>query len=92
MLTGTIKDWNTARGFGFIKPDEGSKDIFVHCCALVDRSRDYLPIGTAVQFDVQADERNGKLRAIKVAQLDAGSTRRSPRDEAEQIFTHPGRL
>jgi hypothetical protein len=61
-----------------------------------DRSLDHLPVGTRVSFAVEPHERSGKQCAVKVAILDVDAAqaprRPSPRDVAEQIFTHPGRI
>jgi CspA family cold shock protein len=92
MLIGTVVRWDHKKGFGFIERDDGAPDVFVHCCALRDRSADFLPIGTRVQFDIETDERKNKLRAIWVAELTAAnsvhrsSPRPSPREAAQAYF------
>ena len=95
-MIGKITTWNLERGFGFIKSGGLGADVFVHCSSLADRSLDHLPVGTRVSFDVEPHERSGKQRAVKVAIIDAdvaqAPRRPSPRDVAEQIFTHPGRI
>ena len=95
-MIGKITTWNLERGFGFIKCDDGGADVFVHCRDLADPSRNYLPWDTRVSFEIGPPDRSGKQRAVKVAILDADATqaprRPSPRDVAEQIFTHPGRI
>jgi CspA family cold shock protein len=68
MASGTVKWFNPARGFGFIQPDDGSKDVFVHISALERSDLDGLVEGQKVQFDVERAQ-NGKLAA---ANLKAG--------------------
>jgi CspA family cold shock protein len=54
MAKGTVKFFNTTRGFGFITPDDGSKDVFVHISAVEKSGMGYLSEGQKVSFDVQA--------------------------------------
>jgi cold shock protein len=63
MEHGTVKFFNNAKGFGFITPDDNSKDIFVHKNDLIDRIKD----GDKVIYDVEEGEKG--LNAVKV-QLD----------------------
>ena len=60
MATGTVKFFNTSRGFGFIAPDDGSKDIFVHISAVQQSDIEYLVEGQKVSFDVEQEERGPK--------------------------------
>jgi CspA family cold shock protein len=63
MTQGTVKWFNGQKGFGFIQPDDGSKDVFVHISA-VERAGMYgLNEGQKVAFDVVADRRTGKSSA-----------------------------
>ncbi len=63
MNTGTVKWFNAQKGFGFIQPDTGSKDVFVHISA-VERAGLYdLREGQKVSFDIVADSRTGKSSA-----------------------------
>jgi CspA family cold shock protein len=86
-MIGKIATWGR-RGFGFIQPVAGGAEIFAHCSALADQSRDNLPIGTDVQFDVRTDTRTGRPRAVDVKQLDANGVafRPSLRDAAQSNF------
>jgi cold shock protein len=52
-LTGTVKWFNESKGFGFITPDDGSKDIFVHFSAIQDNGFKTLAEGQKVQFSIQ---------------------------------------
>lgn len=65
--TGIIKFFNTQRGFGFITPDEGGKDIFVHVTALEQSGLTALDEGTRVSFDVQPDKRGRGPQAVNVS-------------------------
>ncbi|BBF92050.1 cold-shock protein [Blastochloris tepida] len=63
MTQGTVKWFNGQKGFGFIQPDDGSKDVFVHISA-VERAGMYsLNEGQRVAFDLLADRRTGKFSA-----------------------------
>ncbi len=52
MATGTVKFFNTQKGFGFIQPSDGSKDVFVHISAVQKAGLDSLSEGQKVSFDV----------------------------------------
>jgi cold shock protein len=60
MNTGTVKFYNDQKGFGFIQPDDGSKDVFVHATALERAGMRGLVEGQKVAFDTQEDRRTGK--------------------------------
>ena len=69
MATGTVKWFNEQKGYGFIQPDQGGKDVFVHISA-VERSGLSGPAeGMKVSYEVQADRRTGKEAAanLKIA-------------------------
>ena len=66
MMTGTVKFYNGAKGFGFIQPDAGSKDVFVHATALERAGLHALNEGQKVAFDTQTDPRSGKLAVSKI--------------------------
>ena len=61
MNTGTVKWYNDQKGFGFIQPDNGGKDVFVHATALERAGMRGLVEGQKVTFDTQADRRTGKI-------------------------------
>ena len=63
MTTGTVKFFNTAKGYGFIAPDDGAPDVFVHASALEVAGMTMLSEGQKVSFDVVKDQRNGKSAA-----------------------------
>jgi CspA family cold shock protein len=63
MTQGTVKWFNTQKGFGFIQPDDGSKDVFVHISA-VERAGMYgLNEGQKISYEVVSDRRTGKSAA-----------------------------
>lgn len=61
MTTGTVKFYNDMKGFGFIQPDDGSKDVFVHATALERAGIRGLAEGQKVTFDTAEDRRSGKV-------------------------------
>ncbi len=61
MQVGTVKFYNEQKGYGFIQPEDGSKDVFVHASALERAGMRALTEGQKVSFDVQEDRRSGKL-------------------------------
>ena len=66
MANGTVKWFNTTKGFGFIQPEGGSKDVFVHITALERAGIRQLDDGQAVTFDLESD-RNGRESATNLA-------------------------
>jgi CspA family cold shock protein len=67
MATGTVKFFNTTRGFGFISPDDGSKDVFVHISAVEQSGMTTLNEGQKVTFDVEPDARGPKAVNLQEA-------------------------
>ena len=63
MITGTVKWFNTQKGFGFIQPENGGKDVFVHISAVERAGLGTLSEGQKVTFEVVADRRTGKSSA-----------------------------
>lgn len=66
MANGTVKWFNSTKGFGFIQPQGGSKDVFVHISALERAGIRQLNDGQAVTFDLERD-RNGRESATNLA-------------------------
>jgi CspA family cold shock protein len=60
MTLGTVKFYNDQRGFGFIQPEDGGKDVFVHATALERAGIRSLTEGQKVSFDTEVDSRSGK--------------------------------
>ena len=63
MNKGTVKWFNGQKGFGFIQPEDGSKDVFVHISAVERAGMSTLNEGQKVSFEVVADRRTGKSAA-----------------------------
>ncbi|MFO1097630.1 MAG: cold-shock protein [Xanthobacteraceae bacterium] len=63
MTQGTVKWFDGRKGFGFIQPDDGSKDVFVHISAVERAGLQSLSEGQKVSFEVVADRRTGKSAA-----------------------------
>ena len=61
MVMGTVKFYNDTKGFGFIEPSDGSKDVFVHATALERAGMRGLVEGQKVSFDTAEDRRSGKI-------------------------------
>ena len=67
MTTGTVKFFNTTKGFGFITPEDGTKDVFVHISTVERSGLGYLTDGQKVSFDVQEDARGLKAVNLQAA-------------------------
>jgi CspA family cold shock protein len=69
MTTGTVKWFNSQKGFGFIAPDDGGSDAFVHISAVERAGMSDLREGQKVDFELVADQRSGKMSADKLLSL-----------------------
>lgn len=67
METGTVKFYNDQKGYGFIQPDNGGKDVFVHVTALHRAGIQGLAEGQKVSFDTAEDRRSGKVAVNNIA-------------------------
>ncbi len=65
MTTGTVKFFNATKGFGFISPEDGSKDVFVHISAVEASGMSTLNDGQKVNFDIEPDKRG--QRAVNIS-------------------------
>jgi CspA family cold shock protein len=63
MATGTVKWFNSQKGFGFIQPDDGGKDVFVHISAVERAGMHGLNEGQKISYEVIADRKTGKSSA-----------------------------
>jgi CspA family cold shock protein len=66
MQLGTVKYYNSKRGFGFIQPDDGGKDVFIHATALERAGTRRLSEGQKVTFDIQEERRSGKISVSNI--------------------------
>jgi CspA family cold shock protein len=66
MAIGTVKWYNPDKGFGFIQPDDGSKDAFVHVSAIERAGMTGLREGQKISFELLKDSRTGKMSAEKL--------------------------
>jgi len=66
MTSGTVKFYNETKGYGFIQPDDGSKDVFVHATALERCGVSSLSEGQKVSFETDVDARSGKPAVSKL--------------------------
>jgi len=69
MATGTVKWFNTTKGYGFIAPDAGGKDVFVHATAVERSGLGTLQEGQKVSYELEQDRRTGKEAATKLAAI-----------------------
>ena len=69
MATGTVKWFNPAKGFGFIEPDDGSKDAFVHISAVEKAGLNLLTEGQKVSYELQPGQ-NGKSSAENLSVIE----------------------
>ena len=67
MTIGTVKFFNTSKGFGFISPEEGGKDVFVHASAVEMSGMRVLSEGQRVSFDIQPDAKGSKAVNLQSA-------------------------
>ena len=63
MATGTVKWFNSQKGYGFIQPDDGGKDVFVHISAVEQAGLRELNEGQKITYEIVADKRTGKSSA-----------------------------
>jgi CspA family cold shock protein len=66
MATGTVKWFNSQKGYGFIAPDDGGKDVFVHISAVERSGIGGLNDGQKVTYDLERDKRSGKESAVNL--------------------------
>ena len=66
MAVGTVKWFNAQKGYGFIQPDDGDKDVFVHISAVERAGMDSLKEGQKLAFDIERDRRTGRASAANL--------------------------
>ena len=68
MTVGTVKFFNTVKGFGFITPEGGEKDVFVHVTAVEAAGMGSLAEGQKVEFDIEPDARGSKAVNLRTSE------------------------
>jgi CspA family cold shock protein len=66
MAQGVVKWFNSTKGFGFIQPDDGGKDVFVHVSAVERAGLRGLNEGQAVQYELERDSKSGRESAVNL--------------------------
>ena len=66
MPIGTVKWFNTQKGYGFIQPEDGEKDVFVHISAVERSGLGSLREGQKLSYELQRDQRSGKMSATNL--------------------------
>ncbi|MFC0217506.1 CspA family cold shock protein [Pseudochelatococcus lubricantis] len=66
MATGTVKWYNEQKGYGFIQPDAGGKDVFVHVTAVQRAGLNSLGDGQKVTYELETDRRTGRESAVNL--------------------------
>ena len=69
MSTGTVKWFNAQKGFGFIQPDDGGKDVFVHISAVERAGMSNLNEGQKISYEITEDRRTGKSSADQLKSI-----------------------
>jgi cold shock protein len=69
MATGTVKWFDGQKGYGFIQPDQGGKDVFVHISAVEQAGLRGLNEGQKIEYEEKADSRTGKMSAVNLHAL-----------------------
>ena len=69
MATGTVKWFNATKGYGFIQPDEGGNDVFVHITAVERSGLNGLNEGDKISYEIEVDQRRGKSSAVDLKTL-----------------------
>jgi CspA family cold shock protein len=65
-ITGTVKFFNSDKGYGFIRPDDGSRDVFVHVSAVTSSGLGTLNEGQRVSFEIEPDKRGKGPKAVNL--------------------------
>ena len=66
MIRGQVKFYNGEKGFGFIQPEEGDRDVFVHATALERSGMTSLSEGQKVTYETEVDKRSGKIAVSRI--------------------------
>jgi CspA family cold shock protein len=90
MPSGVVKFFNGAKGFGFIAPEDGGADIFVHVSAVERSGLGGLNEGDQVNYEIEADRRSGKPAAIDLEVTGSSPVARAPRAGPPRSFDRRG--
>lgn len=90
MATGTVKFFNSAKGFGFISPDDGGADVFVHISAVERSGLAGLNDGDLVTFELEQDRRSGKMAATDLQVTGSAGPQAAAR-RPQRSFDRPAR-
>jgi CspA family cold shock protein len=90
MTTGTVKWFNPTKGFGFIEPEDGGGDVFVHISAVEQAGFSSLQEGQKVRYELEADRRTGKQSATGLEVLGGGGPPPAPRPRRESFDSRGG--
>lgn len=90
MATGTVKFFNSAKGFGFISPDDGGADVFVHISAVERSGLGALNDGDQVSFELEQDRRSGKMAATDLRVIGSAGPSQARRPQRSS-FDRPQR-
>jgi cold shock protein len=82
MPTGTVKFFNENKGYGFIQPDEGGQDAFVHITAVERAGMRTLRENQRIAYDLEEDQR-GKLKAVNIKSAEEGAAPAAEAGDAE---------
>src|SRR5215831_562748 len=88
MIKGTVKFFNNAKGFGFITPDDGGKDVFVPAATITQSGTPRLKAGQRVSFETEPDPKGPK--AVRLTLLDE-APREVPRDPSRELPRDPSK-
>lgn len=71
MATGVVKWYNSQKGYGFVQPDDGGRDVFVHASAIERSDLNMLNEGQKISYEIERDSRSGKESAGQLRAVEA---------------------
>ena len=88
MASGTVKLFNSTKGFGFIQPDNGGADVFVHISAVERAGLSTLVEGQKINFEIEQDRRTGKSSAVSLSKPALFCQWRAPGETPGRAASH----